>query len=84
MSGVITEDGRQFEHCQGCDGAGDDYSPRGRWVEITKLCFEEPTREFRFGRDLCSDCAAQSVAAGKAVDLIAEPVTIVLPPREGE
>ena len=78
MSGVIDASGVQWEHCHGCNGEGTpDYSERGKWVDITKLCFERPTEQFPCGRDLCSDCAIESVEQGKSVDLA--PDTFVIP-----
>jgi len=46
MSGVIDEDGQQWEHCHACGG----------WEQIELLTYEEPTEEFEYGRDLCVPC----------------------------
>jgi len=46
MSGVIDEDGQQWEHCNGCT----------RFVRIEDLGYEQPTARFKYGRDLCPDC----------------------------
>lgn len=46
MSGVIMEDGTQWERCNQC----------GAWVRIQDLCYEYPSPEFTCGRDLCNKC----------------------------
>jgi hypothetical protein len=46
MSGVIDDDGQQWERCNGCGG----------FVEIETLAYEKPSAEFEYGRDLCVDC----------------------------
>lgn len=47
MSGVIDAKGVQWERCNQCAG----------WVKIEKLYYEEPSRQFTCGRDLCVLCA---------------------------
>jgi hypothetical protein len=46
MSGVIDEDGQQWERCNGC----------ARFVRFEELKYEQPTTRFRYGRDLCRAC----------------------------
>lgn len=47
MSGVIDDDGTQWEHCNNC----------GKWVKIQNLRYEPKSAEFPSGRDLCKKCA---------------------------
>lgn len=47
MSGVIDEDGTQWEHCNACGG----------WVRIQDLLYEAKSEEHPYGRDLCATCA---------------------------
>lgn len=68
MSGVIDNDGNQWEHCHGCTGEGmPEYSPRGKWVMIQNLKYQQPTAEFPYGRDLCAICAFKAKKAGQEV-----------------
>lgn len=46
MSGVIDENGQQWEHCNEC----------GKWVKIQNLRYEQPTHQHEYGRDLCQSC----------------------------
>ena len=46
MSGVIDDNGQQWEHCNDC----------GDFVEIELLAYEAPTEEYLYGRDLCPKC----------------------------
>lgn len=48
MSGVVTKDG-QWEHCNNC----------GKFVKLEDLLYEQPSKQFKCGRDLCSKCAKQ-------------------------
>lgn len=48
MSGVVMEDGTQFERCNGC----------AAWVDIDALRYERPSLLHKYGRDLCGKCAA--------------------------
>lgn len=58
MSGVIMEDGTQYEHCQGCRGRHEDgsYSERGAWVAFHDLAYQERNELWKCGRDLCAEC----------------------------
>lgn len=47
MSGVIMEDGTQYEHCNRC----------GCFVELSKLKYEQPSVNYECGRDLCPECS---------------------------
>ena len=57
MSGVIDEDGVQWERCNRCAG----------FTRFENLCYEEPTDEFRFGRDLCEDCVNAMLNGGPTI-----------------
>lgn len=46
MSGVIDEDGTQWEHCNVCAG----------WVRIEELHYEPPSQKFDCGRDVGPCC----------------------------
>lgn len=46
MAGVIDKNGVQWERCTNC----------GSSVRITNLGYEQPSKNFKFGRDLCIDC----------------------------
>lgn len=46
VSGVIDENGQQWERCNGC----------GDFERIEALAYEEPSKEFEYGRDLCQNC----------------------------
>ncbi len=50
MSGVVDDNGQQWEHCTQC----------GKWVRFQNLWYEEPTPKHPHGRDLCKHCAAAS------------------------
>lgn len=49
MSGVVDTDGKQYERCNGC----------GEFVDMDYLHYEQPTEEFKYGRDLCTKCAEE-------------------------
>lgn len=77
MSGVIDEDGTQWEHCNGCTGEGtEDFSERGKWVRIEDLTYEKPSEKYPYGRDLCFDCAMKSNQ--EEIEFEPETVTIQL------
>lgn len=61
MAGVIDSDGQQWERCNGCT----------EFVEIERLKYEPPSDEFKYGRDLCPDCAENSPTAVQPGQLIA-------------
>lgn len=46
MSGVIDENGVQWERCNSCSN----------FVRFDLLFFEQPSERYEFGRDLCEDC----------------------------
>lgn len=46
MSGVIDENGVQWEHCNVCT----------KWVKIQDLGYEPPSAEYDCGRDICLEC----------------------------
>lgn len=50
MSGVIDDNGQQWEHCCSC----------GKFVKIQKLWYEKPSKQYQYGRDLCNACALAS------------------------
>ena len=52
MSGVIDSNGVQWEHCNKC----------GEYVNINKLYYEQPSRKYDCGRDLCKKCASKTAA----------------------
>lgn len=56
MSGVIDDDGQQWERCNGC----------GEYVPIESLRYEQPSEKFEYGRDLCADCAPDMDPVGPA------------------
>lgn len=47
MSGVIDEDGVQWERCNEC----------GKWVRLERLVYAHPDEDHPYGQDLCHDCA---------------------------
>ncbi|MGV0986778.1 MAG: hypothetical protein ACOYB2_19700 [Limnohabitans sp.] len=47
MSGVIDENGVQWEHCNVC----------GAFVRIEELLYEDPTPAHPYGLDVCPTCA---------------------------
>ncbi len=47
MSGVIDDNGQQWEHCNACY----------KYVRIDRLMYEPPSSEHEYGRDLCPQCA---------------------------
>ena len=49
MAGVIGLDGVQWEHCNSCGG----------WVKLTDLGYDQPSKGYPHGRDLCMKCANQ-------------------------
>ena len=46
MSGVIDENGIQWEHCNCCS----------KFARLDNLGYEPPTTEFKHGRDICLAC----------------------------
>ncbi len=80
MSGVIMEDGRQFERCNRC----------GEFELLQNLVYEEPTETYECGRDLCQVCADELRRQDEEVITCSEegcegePVCelIILPSRE--
>jgi hypothetical protein len=46
VSGVIDKDGKQWERCGRCAG----------FTAFDDLCYETPSEQFEFGRDLCPSC----------------------------
>lgn len=52
MSGVIDENGQQWERCNRCSD----------WVRFQELHFEEPSDAYDCGRDLCGDCVQEVTA----------------------
>jgi hypothetical protein len=48
MSGVIDNNGQQWEHCGVC----------GQFEKIQMLKYEPPSDRFEYGRDICQCCAA--------------------------
>jgi hypothetical protein len=58
MSGVIMEDGTQWEHCNKC----------GKFVEINHLFYQKPDEENKYGLDLCLDCCIELGFISKNVD----------------
>jgi hypothetical protein len=57
MSGVLDEDGTQWEHCNRC----------GTWVRIQDLVYEKPTVKYTYGRDLCSQCSKVTKTANPSL-----------------
>jgi len=49
MSGVIDEHG-QWEHCNSC----------GEFVLIQDLAYEQPSKQYEYGRDLCKKCVKKT------------------------
>jgi hypothetical protein len=48
MSGVIDENGQQWERCNEC----------AKFVKIETLRYEQPSTEYPCGRDLCARCGS--------------------------
>ena len=46
MSGVVDENGQQWERCDVCR----------RWIRIEDLVYEGPTEAHPHGRDACTTC----------------------------
>ena len=46
MSGVIDEDGQQWERCNRCAG----------FTKFQDLQYEEPSEQFEYGRSTCPSC----------------------------
>ena len=46
MSGVIDENGTQWEHCNLC----------GEFVKLPELGYEKPTKRWPYGRMVCIQC----------------------------
>jgi hypothetical protein len=49
MSGVLDDNGIQWEHCNICS----------KWVDIDYLMYEEPTTDHPYGLDLCHECSLE-------------------------
>ena len=58
MSGVIDDNGVQWEHCHGCSD----------WVKIRNLAYMPPTASHPYGLDLCQKCADTVDAIGEHCD----------------
>jgi hypothetical protein len=54
MSGVIDDDGQQWERCNRCCG----------FTKIEELQYEERSEEFKYGRDICSPCYFSMLIGG--------------------
>lgn len=50
MSGVIDNNGVQWEHCNECTN----------YVRIDLLMYEQPSADHKYGRDLCKTCSERS------------------------
>lgn len=46
MSGVIDENGQQWEHCNVC----------GKFVKLQNLGYDPPSVDYPHGRDICITC----------------------------
>jgi len=46
MSGVILEDGVQWEHCNVC----------AKWVRLDNLGYMKPSKKNPYGLNICMDC----------------------------
>lgn len=57
MSGVIGEDGVQWERANCC----------GKWVRVERLVYEAPTPQYPFGRDLCAKRCPNEAATKELV-----------------
>jgi NAD-dependent SIR2 family protein deacetylase len=57
MSGVIDENGVQWERCNGC----------GKHVRLDDLGYEKPSKKFPYGRDLCVECADTFIRDGSVL-----------------
>jgi hypothetical protein len=68
MSGVIDENGQQWEKCKNTRRNGKFC---GEFVKIETLFYAEPTKEFPYGRDLCPRCAKEEgiTTLGKTVTI---------------
>ena len=55
MSGVVMDDGQQWERCNCC----------GKWVKIQNLGYEKPTAGYKHGRDLCVSCVDKGIREGE-------------------
>ena len=47
MSGVIDENGVQWERCNECNG----------WVRLDSLGYQKPSKQHQYGRMICLTCA---------------------------
>lgn len=54
MSGIISDTGQQWEHCNECYG----------WVRIQHLGYQQPNSIHPRGRDLCVKCADALIRSG--------------------
>lgn len=62
MSGVIMEDGQQWEHCNICGG----------WVKIEDLGYEPKSKAHPYGRDVCVKCV-QKMPVRKIRQIVPSP-----------
>jgi hypothetical protein len=77
MSGVIDDNGVQWEHCHGC----------GEFVQIELLLYEEKSAGHPYGRDLCPKCAGSDAKPETLVRISFDETTgrtraVVVPPYE--
>lgn len=59
MSGVILEDGVQWEHCNCC----------GKFVKLSTLTYEQPSEKYRHGRDIGPCCVGHKVDCYKPPEI---------------
>jgi len=71
MSGVIDDDGTQWEHCNVCR----------KFVRIQDLEYEDPSPEHKYGLDLCPKCASGRQTRNQAAAGLL--LTITLPDTMG-
>ena len=62
MSGVIDENGTQWEKCNRCL----------QFVDINELCYEQPSEQYEYGRDLCPGCFDGTISDAEAEELVAD------------
>lgn len=79
MSGVIDEDGNQWEKCKNTRKNG-KYC--GTFVPIDDLFYDPPSKEFQYGRDLCPLCAKDAgvITRGMTVTINLDDLTATLNP----
>jgi hypothetical protein len=74
MSGVVDDDGQQWEHCNGC----------GKFFRFPQnLGYEKPTAAHSSGRDLCVKCVDEGIQARtiKFGNIVPAPAWKVAPGR---